>query len=48
MVRRSNFSKNKDLLIPTNRLEKEQDIDRIWRTTVNNELKKVIEKFLNL
>ena len=42
------FQKNKDLLIPTNRLEKEQDIDRIWRTTVNNELKKSYRKIFEL
>ena len=42
------FQKNKDLLIPINRLEKEQDIDRIWRTTVNNELKKSYRKIFEL
>ena len=43
--------KNKDLLLPINSLEKYKDSKRIWRNTVNNELKgkyKKIFKFLDI
>ena len=42
--------KNKDLLVPINTLEKENDKKRIWRNRVNNELKndyKKIFKFID-
>ena len=38
--------KNKDLIIPINKLEKHKDNKRIWRQKVNSELKKIIIKFL--
>ena len=38
----------KDLLIPINKLEIEEDKKRIWRSTVNNELKKGYKKIFDL
>ena len=40
--------KNKDLLIPINSLEKERDKKKIWRKTVNNELKRNYKKIFKL
>ncbi len=40
--------KNKDLLIAINELEKYQDKKKIWRNTVNNELKKNYKKIFSL
>jgi D-glycerate 3-kinase len=37
--------KNKDLIIPINKLEKQRDKKKIWRKQVNLELKKNIKKF---
>ena len=40
--------KNKDLIIPINKLEKHKDNKRIWRQKVNSELKKNYNKIFNL
>ena len=40
--------KNKDLIIPINKLEKHNDNKRIWRQKVNSELKKDYNKIFNL
>ena len=40
--------KNRDLLTPVNRLEKEKDKKRIWRKSVNNELKKKYKNIFKL
>ena len=40
--------KNKDLKIPINTLEKENDTNRVWRYRVNDELKKKYKKIFNL
>ena len=40
--------KNKDLNIPVNKLEKQEDKNRIWRQKVNSELKKNYNKIFNL
>ena len=40
--------KKKDLLIPINELEKQRDKKKIWRTRVNNELKKDYKKIFKL
>ena len=40
--------KNKDLIIPVNKLEKLKDNKRIWRSKVNSELKKDYYKIFNL
>ena len=39
--------KKKDLLVPINVLEKEKDKSRVWRNTVNQELKNQYKKYLN-
>ena len=40
--------KEKDLVIPINKLEKQKDEKRIWRQTVNKELKNKYKKIFNL
>ena len=40
--------KNKDLNFPINKLEKQEDIKKIWRRKVNSELKKNYKKIFNL
>ena len=40
--------KQKDLIIPINKLEKQKDEKRIWRQTVNKELKNKYKKIFNL
>ena len=40
--------KNKDLNLPINKLEKQEDIKKIWRRKVNSELKKNYKKIFNL
>jgi D-glycerate 3-kinase len=40
--------KEKDLVIPINKLEKQKDEKRIWRQTVNKELKNKYRKIFNL
>ena len=40
--------KNKDLIKPINLLEKEKDKKKIWRSKVNNELKRKYKKIFNL
>ncbi len=40
--------KNKDLNFPVNQLEKQKDIEKIWRQKVNLELKKNYSKIYNL
>ena len=40
--------KKKDLVIPINKLEKQKDKKRIWRQTVNKELKNKYKKIFNL
>ncbi len=40
--------KNKDLIYPINKLEKEKDKNKFWRTKVNQELKKNYKKIFNL
>ena len=40
--------KEKDLVIPINKLEKQKDKKRIWRQTVNKELKNKYKKIFNL
>ena len=40
--------KNKDLIIPINKLEKQRDKKKIWRKQVNLELKKKYKKIFNL
>ena len=40
--------KNKDLILPLNELEKERDKKRIWRNTVNKEIKKTYSKIFQL
>ena len=40
--------KKKDLIKPINRLEKVEDIKKIWRFKVNNEIKKNYKKIFNL
>ena len=40
--------KEKDLVIPINKLEKQKDEKRIWRQTVNKELQKNYQKIFNL
>ena len=40
--------KNKDLIIPVNKLEKKKDNRRIWRQRVNSEIKKDYKKIFNL
>jgi D-glycerate 3-kinase len=40
--------KKKDLIIPINELEKSNDIKKLWRNTVNQELKKNYKKIFNL
>ena len=40
--------KNKDLILPLNELEKERDKKRIWRNTLNKEIKKNILKIFQL
>jgi D-glycerate 3-kinase len=40
--------KNKDLLIPVNELEKNEDKKKIWRNRVNQELKKNYKKIFSL
>ena len=40
--------KNKDLLVPINTLEKENDKKKIWRTKVNQELKNEYKKIFKL
>ena len=40
--------KNKDLNFPVNQLEKQRDIEKIWRQKVNLELKKNYSKIYNL
>ena len=40
--------KNKDLISPINKLEKQEDIKKIWRLKVNSELKKDYKKIFNL
>ena len=40
--------KEKDLVIPINKLEKQKDKKRIWRQTVNKELQKNYQKIFNL
>ena len=40
--------KKKDLIIPINKLEEQKDKKRIWRETVNEELKNKYQKIFNL
>ena len=40
--------RNKDLIKPINQLEKEEDKKKIWRNTVNNELKRKYKKIFSL
>jgi len=40
--------KNKDLISPINKLEKQEDTKKIWRQKVNSELKKDYNKIFNL
>ena len=42
----SKTSKKKDLIKPINRLEKVEDIKKIWRFKVNNEIEKIIKRYL--
>ena len=48
MVCRRYTTKNKDLILPVNVLEKEKDKKRIWRNKVNQELKTNYKKIFNL
>jgi len=40
--------KNKDLISPINKLEKQKDVKKVWRRKVNLELKKDYKKIFNL
>tara|TARA_B100002019_G_C21217648_1_gene572864 strand:+ start:237 stop:1154 length:918 start_codon:yes stop_codon:yes gene_type:complete len=40
--------KNKDLIEPINKLEKDNDINKVWRNRVNNELKNKYKKIFKL
>ena len=48
MVCRGRITKKKDLLVPINVLEKLEDKEKIWRNTVNKELKKDYKKVFKL
>ena len=47
-MRWSDAPKKKDLFYPINKLEKDNDKKRIWRSKVNQELKKYYRTIFNL